>query len=204
MCIRDSSCPTRCFVRWKTRKATYGSAPIWATSAITIQDWRSFRSSNGKRMSFSPYASSMKTRIKIYLRKWGTAPSFESVWFWINRQCQGSYGQSPVSYTHLTLICSCNEATELAHITPNVSLITVSYTHLDVYKRQVPGLCPYEPWHWRFIQNHTLSNEGAFPHFQMCIRDSPMPVRTTSPFSVYARNMKFRSFWEVTRIFRLI
>ena len=27
-----------------------------------------------------------------------------------------------------------------------------------------------------------------------------MPVRTTSPFSVYARNMKFRSSWEVTRI----
>ena len=32
----------------------------------------------------------------------------------------------------VTLICSCNEATELAHITPNA----VSYTHLDVYKRQ--------------------------------------------------------------------
>ncbi len=33
----------------------------------------------------------------------------------------------------------------------------------------VPGLCSYEPWHRRFIQNYTLGNEGLVSRFRRYI-----------------------------------
>lgn len=52
----------------------------------------------------------------------------------------------------VTLICSCNEATELAHITPNVSLIKYKVVKIDSLYTY-PGDSLYQNWINQYNKN---------------------------------------------------
>mgnify|MGYP000441241792 FL=1 len=83
-----------------------------------------------------------------------------------------------------------------------VQAISNPFIHIISHPGDGTAALHFEPMVLAAKEHHTLleiNNSSLKPPVT-----SPMPVRTTSPFSVYARNMKFRSSWEVTRIFRLI
>ena len=83
-----------------------------------------------------------------------------------------------------------------------VQVISNPFIHIISHPGDGTAALHFEPMVLAAKEHHTLleiNNSSLNPPVT-----NPMPVRTTSPFSVYARNMKFRSFWEVTRIFRLI
>ena len=80
-----------------------------------------------------------------------------------------------------------------------VQAISNPFIHIISHPGDGTAALHFEPMVLAAKEHHTLleiNNSSLKPPVT-----SPMPVRTTSPFSVYARNMKFRSSWEVTRIF---
>ena len=103
----------------------------------------------------------------------------------------------------VTLICSCNEATELAHITPNVSLIKykdiVKIDSLYTY----PGDSLYQNWINQYNKNLEDKTSRSLSPEDDAFFNKQYIVKSTEATVLYGRNYIFPgSILEGNSIFK--